>query len=401
MLSIDVLEELIAQKNAVKIAEFIKNNQLNLVNGKIFGDEEIIKENEEYWDKKQLVTKIQLNSAYGSLLNKGCRFEDHRIGQSTTLTGRVIVKHMAAKVNEILDGDYNYVGRSIQYGDTDSVIFTAWPVLQDQVASGAIEWTKETVVALYDQIGAAVNESFPEFMVSAFHCPLDNGKIIRCGRELVGSKGLFITKKRYAILIYDKEGKRLDVDGRPGKVKAMGLDLKRSDTPKVVQDFLSSLLMDILSGKDRDHAVTRIIEFKEKFQALQPWHKGTPKRVNNLTSYREKEAKQGKANMPGHVRAALNWNSLREMNRDNYAMRIVDGQKVIVCKLRNNPIGYTSVAYPIDEQRLPAWFLELPFDDSEMEAAIVDKKVSNLLGVLKWDLAHDTNIKNSFNLFFS
>ena len=176
MLSIDVLEELIAQKNAVKIAEFIKNNQLNLVNGKIFGDEEIIKENEEYWDKKQLVTKIQLNSAYGSLLNKGCRFEDHRIGQSTTLTGRVIVKHMAAKVNEILDGDYNYVGRSIQYGDTDSVIFTAWPVLQDQVASGAIEWTKETVVALYDQIGAAVNESFPEFMVSAFHCPLDNGQ---------------------------------------------------------------------------------------------------------------------------------------------------------------------------------------------------------------------------------
>jgi DNA polymerase elongation subunit (family B) len=355
----------------------------------------------EYYDKLQLVKKINLNSLYGALLNKGCRFEDHRIGQSTTLTGRVIVKHMAAKVNEILDSDYNHVGRSIQYGDTDSVIFSAWPVLQDRVKNGEIEWTKETVVALYDQIGSAVNESFPEFMVLAFHCPLDNGKIIRCGRELVGTKGLFITKKRYAILIYDKEGKRLDVDGKPGKVKAMGLDLKRSDTPKVVQEFLSSLLMDILSGGDRAHAVERIVEFKHKFEALPPWHKGTPKRVNNLTSYREKEAKAGRANMPGHVRAALNWNSLREMNKDNYAMRIVDGQKVIVCKLRSNPIGYTSVAYPIDEQRLPAWFLELPFDDSEMEAAIVDKKVSNLLGVLKWDLAHDTNTKNSFNLFFS
>jgi DNA polymerase elongation subunit (family B) len=354
----------------------------------------------EYYDKLQLVKKINLNSLYGALLNKGCRFEDHRIGQSTTLTGRVIVKHMAARVNEILDGDYNYVGRSIQYGDTDSVIFTAWPVLQDRVASGEIEWTKETVVHLYDQIGAAVNESFPEFMVSAFHCPFDNGKIIRCGRELVGTKGLFITKKRYAILIYDKEGKRLDVGGRPGRVKAMGLDLKRSDTPKIVQEFLSDLLLDILNGKERDHAVNKIIEFKEKFQALQPWHKGTPKRVNNLTSYKEKESKAGRANMPGHVRAALNWNNLRELNKDNYAMRIVDGQKVIVCKLRNNPLGYTSVAYPIDEQRLPQWFLELPFDDSEMEAAIVDKKVDNLLNVLKWDLAHDTNTKNSYSLFF-
>jgi DNA polymerase elongation subunit (family B) len=57
---------------------------------------------------------------------------------------------------------------------------------------------------------------------------------------------LFITKKRYAVLNYDKEGKRLDVDGKPGKIKAMGLDLKRSDTPEYMQNFLEEILMDVL-----------------------------------------------------------------------------------------------------------------------------------------------------------
>ena len=80
------------------------------------------KEAEEYWDKRQLVKKINLNSLYGAILNEGCRFFDKRIGQSTTLTGRQIAKHMAATVNEIVTGEYNHIGKSIIYGDTDSEI---------------------------------------------------------------------------------------------------------------------------------------------------------------------------------------------------------------------------------------------------------------------------------------
>jgi len=46
---------------------------------------------------------------------------------------------------------------------------------------------------------------------------------------LIGDRSLFITKKRYAINIFDKEGKRKDVNGKAGDIKAMGLDLKRAD----------------------------------------------------------------------------------------------------------------------------------------------------------------------------
>jgi hypothetical protein len=82
---------------------------------------------EEYWDKRQLVKKINLNSLYGAILNAGCRFFDNRIGQSTTLTGRAIARHMAGKINEVVTGDYNHVGKAIIYGDSvtgDTTILT-------------------------------------------------------------------------------------------------------------------------------------------------------------------------------------------------------------------------------------------------------------------------------------
>ena len=354
---------------------------------------------EEYWDKRQLVKKINLNSLYGAILNPGCRFFDKRIGQSTTLTGRAIAKHMAGKVNEIIAGEYNHVGKAIIYGDTDSCYFSAYKTLKKDIEAGLIPWTKESVVQLYDQIGEAVNETFPQFMLDAFHCPKSRGEVIKAGREIVASKGLFITKKRYAVLYYDKEGKRSDVDGKPGKIKAMGLDLKRSDTPEFIQNFLSDILEKVLTGATEQEVLDHISEFRLKFKSRPGWEKGSPKRANKITEYQAKEVKAGKANMPGHVRASINWNTLKRMFGDKYSMNITDGQKVIVCKLKQNPMGFTSVAYPVDELRLPQWFKDMPFDHEEMEQTIIDNKLDNLIGVLKWDV-RSTEEKNTFNSLF-
>ena len=358
-------------------------------------------EEKAFWDKRQLVMKINLNSLYGAILNPGCRFFDHRIGQSTTLTGRCIAKHMSAKVNDLLTGKYDHTGDVIIYGDTDSVYFSAWPIMKEEVEQGTAKWGKETCIQVYDTIVDALNETFPLFMETAFHCPRANGEIIRAGREIVATRGLYITKKRYAVLMYDQDGYRQDKDGSVGKVKAMGLDLKRSDTPKVMQDFLSSILFDVLTGKQATDLVEKIKQFKHEFHKRAGWEKGSPKRVNNLTMYTAKEKREGRANMPGHVRAAMNWNYLKKLNSDNYSMQIVDGMKTIVCKLKPNPLGYTSVGYPTDETTLPAWFKELPFNDLDMETAIVDQKIDNLLGVLGWNLKEQTQTANTFDNLFS
>ena len=353
-----------------------------------------------FWDKRQLVKKINLNSLYGAILNPGCRFFDKRIGQSTTLTGRSIARHMDAHLNELITGEYDHVGKAVIYGDTDSCYFSAWPVLKKEVEEGRMAWSKETCIQLYDSLAEQVNASFPGFMEQAFHCPRDMGELIKCGRETVADRGLFITKKRYAVNAIDIEGKRLDINGAIGKTKATGLDLKRSDTPRVIQEFLLEILNKLLAGSGKDEIVARIREFKYEFMQRPGWEKGSPKRVNNLTKYSAEETRLGKANMPGHVRAAINWNNMRRMNSDNYSMAIVDGMKTIVCKLKSNALGWTSIGYPTDEMHLPQWFKDLPFDNDLMEATVVDQKIDNLLGVLDWNLASATNTENTFTTLF-
>jgi DNA polymerase elongation subunit (family B) len=365
-------------------------------------------EEKAFYDKRQLVKKINLNSLYGAILNPGCRFFDKRIGQSTTLTGRAITKHMGAETNRMFTGDYDHTGETIVYGDTDSVYFSAVPSLPADVSLDM-----QSAITLYDHISNTVSDTFPQFMKDSFNVPLKIGSVIKAGREVVGKSGLFITKKRYAIKCLDIEGYQPE----GGKLKIMGMDIKRSDTPEFVQEFLEEILDSALEGMPEKEVIQKIKDFKVTFKELEPWKKGMPKRVNNLTMYTKKYRKQTnmKSNtnlykleklkeetenkmIPGHVKASIVWNDLKFANSDQYSLSIMDGAKVVVCRLKNNPMGYTSIAYPTDELKIPQWFKELPFDDEGMESAVLDKKIQNVLGVLGWDLsrANDNEVMDNF-----
>jgi hypothetical protein len=401
MIDVSDIKKMILDNDANGLVQLIKKFNLKIENGKIFGSDSLVNQVKDYWDKRQLVRKINLNSVYGSLLNSHCRYFDRRIGQSVTLTGRQIVKHMSAQLNYIITDEYKHDGITVIYNDTDSVYFSAYPVFKTQISNGELEWNKHICVQVYDSIAEEVNASFPQFMENAFHCPRNKGEIIKAGRELVGDRGIFITKKRYAINIYDKEGKRKDVNDKLGDIKAMGLDLKRADTPKYVQEFLYRILsMLIQEGKGRDEIIEKIKEFKQYMSDQPSWSKGSPKSVNNLTKHTEIYEKTKKCGV-GHAMAAINWNYLRRMHNDNYSMKIVDGMKIIVCKLKPNPLGMNSIAYPTDELRLPKWFTDMPFDDLEMEKTLVDEKIENLLGVLNWNIKNNINIHTSVEELFS
>jgi len=369
-----------------------------------------------FWDKRQLVKKINLNSLYGAILNQGCRFYDKRIGQSTTLTGRCITRHMGAKTNEVIAGQYDYKGPAVIYGDTDSIYYSMYPVYKQEIDDGSIEWNKDKVLELYDEVANQVNESFPDFMKTFFNVPRKEGEIILAGRENCATMGIFIKKKRYAMLIYDDDGVRRDIDGSPGKVKVMGIDIKRSDTPAYIQNFLSDVLLKVLTDGTREDVIDLVKKFKKEFRARPGWEKGSQTRVNNLTSYKNRvnaakkamardvkgggdKAKRDKVHLPGHVSAALNWNMLRELNQDRYAVEIVDGMKCIICKLKPNTFKLKSVAYPVDATKIPQWFQDLPFDHELMEQTIVDKKLENLIGVLNWDMS-DANASETFDNLF-
>lgn len=405
------LKKLVADRNSRLLADYMKQHDLILKGNRIIPRNiEEYQSQSVFWNQRQQARKILLNSLYGTLLNQGFRMFDERLGQSTTLTGRTIVQHQNAQINLIIAGHYDYRGDAIIYSDTDSSIFSAYNVLKDDPDYAGFEWSRENIIELYDLIAEDTNSTFAAFMAKTFNTSLEQGAIISSSREFVASKGLFIKKKKYAVLMYDKEGKRLDADGQPGKLKPMGLDLKRADTPKVMQEFLEKLLMDLLTGSSQDEIFADIRQFRKVFTQRPGWEKGSPKKVANLTSYAEKIEQASQKGLsfsvrrdetlrvPGHVTASLNWNKLCDLYEDRYSMQISDSNRIIVCKLKKNTLGMTSVAYPIDEPHLPIWFKELPFDDTAMETTIIDNKITNLVGVLGWDLTN-TQLRTGGDLF--
>ena len=79
----------------------------------------------------------------------------------------------------------------------------------------------------------------------------ENGEIIN-GLEIVASKGLYITKKRYAALIYDPEGSGTWMASPKvkKKKKAIGPDPQTAGIlPSFMQDFANYYLMCLQARK--------------------------------------------------------------------------------------------------------------------------------------------------------
>lgn len=116
------LKKAISEKNTELVKAIMKQFNLQVVDGLIKAvDIDNAKYMTSFWNARQQARKILLNSLYGSLLNQSMKFYDKRIGQSVTLTGRSIAKHMNAKINELITGVYDYKGDAIVYADTDSL----------------------------------------------------------------------------------------------------------------------------------------------------------------------------------------------------------------------------------------------------------------------------------------
>lgn len=289
-----------------------------------------------------------------------------------------------------------FFANNILVHNTDSAYFSAWPI-RDILAGQGFEFTETSVSKLYDEIAQAANNTFFEFMKTNFNCTDARAVRIKANREICAKSALFVKKKRYAALVYDKEGNYIP----GGKLKVMGMETQRSDTPEFIQKFLKDMLKTVLNDGNEDEVIEMIVKFRQIFRSLEPWELGTPKRCNNMTYYTNMENKCPNSRLPGHIRAAYNWNKAKKAFGDNQSLEIQDGSKTIVCRLKNNPLNISSIAYPIDidVKNLPQWFKLLPFDMDNMEEILIDKKIHNLIGVLGWNLEKSKRSTAISNLF--
>jgi len=399
---------------------------------------------EEHYDLLQLTKKIQLNSTYGALLNEAFRFGRREIGASVTGSGRQITKHMAETIGTILSGEqcellkrYAYnpkTGRkidgrkiSIAYRDENKEFFEALPTKafefdldddddleddDDEESNKAVwyTWNKSIIygdtdscyfqtgannyddaVVIADEVADLVNKSFPKFMNDAFNSNDGRELLMKAAREVVAERGIFLgAKKKYTLKVVNLDGK--DLRSKP-KQKSMGSETKKADTPKVVQEFLKKLLNMILDGGNYAEAEKFINTSRSEIirGVKNLFNVGVAKQINKLDAYyaeflKTEKVGKGKVKLPGHVRAAVNYNEMVvRMNAGDKLLK--SGDKGIIFSLMPNDFGYKTIAMPSDLMHFPAWFDEhFKIDRKLTEQKMIDSKLERTFEALNWEI---------------
>jgi len=324
------------------------------------------KEKSTYYDKLQYIQKIKNNSLFGAISNQYFRFFDLRAGESITGTGKVILMHMVKKVAELLDNEYTYPSESILAGDTDSVYFNT----QTDNAKHAI--------LVSDRISELVNETFDSFVSKTFLCTSDFNGIIRCGREIVADRGIFVAKKMYMLHIIDNEGYASD------KLKVMGLATKRTTLPKEIANYINDSIKDFLKGSSWDDFSLKIVQLKEELQSSKDIMRiGLPKGVKKVEEYTQRLEREHKVNLPGHVAASIFWNQNIDKYQDKLSPRITSGMKIRVFYLNQTYGRFKSIAIPTDIDKVPDWVLENYTVDTDAQIErLVDKPIEGIMAAI-------------------
>ena len=204
-------------------------------------------------DKRQLGYKVTANSLYGQCGAKTSTFYEVDVAASTTATGRKLLTY-ARRVVEEAYGDillqtshpkYPIVQSNAEYiyGDTDSVFFTfnlATPEGTPIRGKDAIEITIE----LAKQVGDY------------------SSKFLKAPHGWVYEKTIcpfaLLRKKGYVGVYYEQNPNK-------GKLKSMGIVLKRRDNAPIVKEIYGGIIDILMKEQNVDRAITFL---REKLQYM-------------------------------------------------------------------------------------------------------------------------------------
>jgi DNA polymerase elongation subunit (family B) len=193
-------------------------------------------------DKRQLAYKVTANSLYGQCGARTSTFYEKDVAASTTATGRMSITYARRIIEEIYANrvcetkNHGMVMTNAEYvyGDTDSVFFifnlTDKDTGQKIVGKDALEITIELA-----QEAAHYSSMF-----------------LKPPMNLAYEKTLMpfalLSKKRYVGILYEE-------DPNKGKLKYMGLSLKRRDSCDYLKDTYGQIINLIMSGQSVQSAI--------------------------------------------------------------------------------------------------------------------------------------------------
>jgi DNA polymerase elongation subunit (family B) len=293
------------------------------------------KEMAEYYDRRQHIQKIFLNSLYGVLGLSVFRFYDVDNAAAVTLSGQDVIKTSAKFLNlkyEKITGDKK---DHCVYVDTDSLYFPAGPLVE-----GADDTLKATIDLAYG-VEKELNRFYDSMAKRLFNVSTHRFHI---KGESVARTGFWVAKKRYALdKVYD-----LETNQPVNKMVVKGLDVVRSSFPKAFREFMKQALNDILNKVPKDEVDTKILTFKNSLDDRDFLDIARNTSANNISEYTLHDTpglRAFKKGAPAHIKAAIVYNRLLEhFNITNKYEKIMDGEKIKYVMLKPNNLQIEALA---------------------------------------------------------
>jgi len=373
----------------------------------------------EYYDRRQHVQKILLNSVYGVLGLSIFRFYDLDNASAVTLSGQDVIRSSAKFIN----GQYAQMGiepkqptwlrqyethlrndykqpklpeETIQYClnakdhcvyiDTDSVYFSSAPVLKGTTDE---EKLQETIALAYD-MEKKLNKFYDAVAKKFFNCSTHRLSI---KAEAVSRTALWIRKKRYALnKIYNLE------ESTPmKKVAPKGLDIVRSSFPEAYKKFMKGVLEDILNLKGKEDIDKQILAFREEMPKMNYLKIARNTSVKDISKHETPtwtRINVFNKGAPAHVKAAIAYNRLlKHFGRDTQFQPIRDGDKVKYVFLTKNQFGLDTLAVKTyDDPPEILALVEKHIDYDALFERELEKKLIKFYETMGWgDLPTEVN----------
>ena len=359
--------------------------------------EEGDKEKSDYFDRRQHLQKIVLNSLYGVLGLPVFRFYDVDNAEAVTYTGQTLIKFTKKAVNAYYNKELNDTEDYCIYIDTDSVFYSATPLIKkrytDLDMSSDNQMTK-VILNIAGEVQSYLNRGY-DYFAKKF-CNLDKHRF-DIKQEVIAKSGLFVTKKRYGLKIINDNGKRVN------KLLVKGLDTVRSSFPAAMRVMLNKLLEDILMNVPKKELDKFIINFKNSMKLMDFNKIAIPISVKGLHKYRNKAGSIFKSHYlrtPVHVKSALYYNDFLKYKKiSRQYSGIHNGDKIKWVYLKQNPLGIETIAYKGHEDPPEVLdFIREYIHPDKIYTKALYKKIMRLYRSMKW--SEPTDPSKTIERFF-
>jgi len=357
----------------------------------------------EFYDQRQKIQKILLNSIYGCLGLPVFRFYDKDNAEAVTLSGVSIIQTANKAINQYYKnvlGEQDTQGKDfVIYVDTDSCFASALPIIKKTMPDIDLNDEKQMTDAILKVTAEAqtyVNKMFDIMSVRLFNVKSHR---FDAKQEVIAKTSFWLAKKRYAQFIINKGGVECD------ELEVKGIDVVRTSFPAKFRVFMKQFLIDLLKKVEEDTISKNILEFKESMKGFDVIDIAKNTSVKFQSQDKKKDYNPNKrqpfqiiTGTPAQVKAALYYNDLlNKYELTKIVPPIFHGQKIKWVYLKQNEYGIECLAMKADgtDPDIIMNFINRYVDRDTMYEQELKSKLIDFYDVLKWSYPNENDAKAS------